>query len=323
MSAPRQTISYLTQRFAEAGIRPLGKYGQNFLIDLNLLEFLAEAAQVTPEDLVLEVGTGTGSLTALLAQQAAAVVTVEIDRHLHQLASEQLLAFTNVTQLQVDVLKSKHHLNPHVLDVLRQQLQDRPLRLKLAANLPYQIATPLLSNLLACEFLPVSMTVTIQKELAERITAQPCRKDYGALSIWMQSQCEISILRILPPTVFWPRPKVESAIIQIVPQPEKRSRIEDLAFFHTFVRSMFFHRRKFLRSELWSAFKEHLDKPAVDEILSHQRLGPSTRAEELDPDAMLDLCRCVRARLDAAGAQLASLNSVPGKDETDEFLDPA
>lgn len=296
MPSPRQTVSYLTRKFAEAGIHPNTKHGQNFLIDLNLVELLARTADVGPEDVVLEIGTGTGSLTAMLAAQAAAVVTVEIDAQMHQLASETLIDLDNITMLQQDALKNKNHFHPAVLDAVREQLDARPgTRLKLASNLPYNIATPIVSNLLKVDTVPASMTVTIQKELADRITARPRTKDYSALSVWMQSQCEIEIVRILPPSVFWPQPKVESAIIHVVPDAEKRSRFPDLEDFHTFVRSMFFHRRKFLRSELLSAFKGEVDKPTVDGILQQQGLQPTCRSEELDVPAMLSLYEAVRA----------------------------
>src|SRR4029079_4834706 len=127
-------------------------------------------------------------------------------------------------------------------------------------HLPHNFAPPILSNLLSTEITPASMTATIQRELAERIVAPPRTKDYSALSIWMQALCDVEIVRIMPPDVFWPRPKVESAIIHVVPRPEKRARIPDLKYFHEFVRSLFFHRRKFLRSVLIAAYKERLEK---------------------------------------------------------------
>jgi 16S rRNA (adenine1518-N6/adenine1519-N6)-dimethyltransferase len=164
-----------------------------------------------------------------------------------------------------------------------------------AANLPYNIATPLLSNLLSEETPPQTMTVTIQKELAERITAAPGTKDYGALSIWIQSQCRAEILRILPPSVFWPRPKVSSAFLQITLDDSLRQRIPNRPFFHDFVRAMFFHRRKFLRSELASVVKGQLGKPEVDAILADRNLDGTLRAEALDVDTMLALCEAVRA----------------------------
>lgn len=296
--SPRQTATYLKQRLREAGLNPDSRHGQNFLIDLNLLELLARTADVGPQDVVLEVGTGTGSLTALLAASAAAVVTVEIDQHLFQLASEVLAPFENVVMLHQDALRNKNNFHQNVLDTVRSQLDaEAGRRFKLAANLPYNIATPVISNLLLTDLDPVSMTVTIQKELADRITAAPGSKDYGALSVWIQSLCDAEVIRVMPPSAFWPRPKVHSAIVQIVPRPKKRARIADLEFFHVFVRSMFFHRRKFLRSEVLSAYKHRLDKPAVDDILGRLGLGPQARAEQLDVETMLALCELVRQKL--------------------------
>jgi len=167
-------------------------------------------------------------------------------------------------------------------------------RLKLVANLPFNIATPILSNLLALDHPPLSMTATIQKELAERIVARPGCKDYSALSITMQSQCRVEILRVLPPEAFWPRPKVSSAFVQITLDEGLRGRIPDRKFFSEFVRAMFCHRRKFLRSELLCAAKDRLDKPAVDALLARMNLAASARAEQLDPDTMLALCEAVR-----------------------------
>ena len=296
MPAPRQTVSYLVGRFREVGLRPDARHGQNFLVDLNLLELLARTADPGPDDVMLEVGTGTGSLTGLLAAQAAAVVSVEIDEHLHQLASEALIDCENVTLLHQDALRNKNNIHPNVLAAVKEKLDEAPgRRLKLAANLPYSIATPIISNLLSTEVTPVSMTVTIQKELAERITARPSTKDYSALSVWVQSLCDAEIVRVMPPSVFWPRPKVESAIVHIVPREEKRRRIPDLNFFHSFVRAMFFHRRKFLRSVILAGYKQ-LDKPAVDEIIAALSLGGNARAEQLDVSQMLALCELVRAK---------------------------
>lgn len=293
-----QTLSFLMRRFEQVGIRPKTKHGQNFLIDLNLLRLLFDTARVDEHDVVLEVGTGTGSLTAMLAGAAAEVISVEVDPQMHQLASEELVDFDNVTLLRIDALKNKNTLQPAVLSAVREKLAAGPgRRFKLVANLPYNIATPIISNLLACDVLPVSMTVTIQKELADRIVARPSTKDYGALSVWMQSQCEVQLVRVMPPSVFWPRPKVNSAIIHVVVRPDWRERIPDLKFFHVFARSMFFHRRKFLRSVIYSAYKDWLQKSDVDEIMAAMGFGETSRAEELDVPTMLRLCEAIRAKV--------------------------
>ena len=296
MPSTRQTVTYLQRRFEEAGIRPEVRHGQNFLIDLNLLDLLLETAAPTENDMILEVGTGMGSLTALLADHAAHVVTVEIDARMHQLASEELENYGNITLLQQDALRNKNHLADSVLDEVRKHIT--PGRtFKLAANLPYNIATPILSNLLTVDPAPVSLTATIQKELADRMVAPPGVKDYSALSVWMQSLCDIHIARILPPQVFWPRPKVHSAIIHIVPNAEKRALIPDLEFFHTFVRGLFLHRRKFLRSGLVAAQQEHLDKPAVDEVLAPFNFPVDVRAEQLPLETIQQLAEAFRLRL--------------------------
>jgi 16S rRNA (adenine1518-N6/adenine1519-N6)-dimethyltransferase len=296
---PNQTLTYLKRRFDEVGLRLNSRHGQNFLIDLNLQRVIAESAEFSPDDVVLEVGTGVGSLTALMAPQVAQVVTVEIDPRLHQLASEELIDFTNITMLQTDALASKHTINPQVLAAVQQRLDEAPnRRFKLVANLPYSVATPLISNLLMLDRPPDMMIVTIQKELVDRLVAPPKTKDYGPFSLWVQAQCQVEILRLMPPAVFWPRPKVDSAIVRITLDPRRRRAIHDLKFFHEFVRSLFLHRRKFLRGVMVAAFKDRLDKPAVDEIMAELQLGETVRAEELGVEPMLRLSETVQRRLE-------------------------
>jgi 16S rRNA (adenine1518-N6/adenine1519-N6)-dimethyltransferase len=292
----RQTKTYLRERFREMGIKPATRHGQNFLVDLNLVGLIVEAAELEPCDVVLEVGTGTGSLTTRVAPLVAAVVTVEIDHFLFELASEALIDLQNVTMLQQDALRNKNNFHDEVLAAIGRELeQDSARRLKLVANLPYNIATPVISNLLACPYVPHSMTVTIQKELADRIIAAPSTKDYGSLSVWIQSQCDASVVRILPPSVFWPAPKVHPAILRIVLNREKRSRIPDLRYFHQFTKSIFLHRRKFLRANVLSAMKGRLSKDEVDNVLDAMAFGPDVRTEQLDVETLLQLTEKVRA----------------------------
>ena len=302
MSTPRaaqQSISFLRRRFREAGIQPVTRHGQNFLIDLNLQRLLVDSAQLESRDVVLEVGTGTGALTALAAEKAGAVITVEIDRAMHQLATEHLYEYPNVTMLLQDALKNKNTYDAAVIETVQEQLATIPdARFKLVANLPYNIATPVLSNLLSTPVVPELMIATIQKELADRISAKPNTKDYNALSIWMQSQCRTETIRVMSPSVFWPKPKVTSAIVSITVDESLRSRIPDRKFFHEFVRAIFLHRRKFLRSVVLSALKKtEITKPEVDEIYASLDFGPDTRAEQLDVPTMLALSEAVRAKV--------------------------
>jgi 16S rRNA (adenine1518-N6/adenine1519-N6)-dimethyltransferase len=293
---PRQTKTFLLERFREMGIRPATRHGQNFLIDLNLVQLIVDSAELTKDDVVLEVGTGTGSLTQLMADRAAVVVTVEIDAHLFELASEQLIDLPNVTMLKFDALRNKNNLDDRIMEAVGEQLAAAPgRRFKLVANLPYNIATPLISNLLLTRHVPHSMTVTIQKELAERITASPSTKDYSALSVWVQSQAACEIVRILPPSVFWPAPKVSSAILRITVDPERRGKISDLQFFHQITKALFLHRRKFLRANVLAALKQHLDKPQVDALLDEMGFAADARTEQLDVSTLIKLADRIRA----------------------------
>jgi 16S rRNA (adenine1518-N6/adenine1519-N6)-dimethyltransferase len=292
----RQTKTFLMERFREMGIEPTTRHGQNFLIDLNLQRLIADAAELSRDDVVLEVGTGTGALSALMAERAGAVVTVELDAHLFELASEQLFDLPNVTMLRQDALHNKNTFDQRVLDAVGEQLAAWPgRRLKLVANLPYNIATPVISNLLLCPHVPHSMTVTIQKELADRIMAVPSTKDYGALSVWIQSQCTVDLVRVLPPTVFWPMPKVSSAVVRIVVDAERRAAIPDLRYFHQLTKSLFLHRRKFLRANVVAAMKRHLTKEQVDGLMSDMGFAADVRTEQLDVATLLDFTERIRA----------------------------
>jgi 16S rRNA (adenine1518-N6/adenine1519-N6)-dimethyltransferase len=146
------------------------------------------------------------------------------------------------------------------------------------------------------------MVVTIQKELADRMVAAPATEAYGALSVLCQALAEVSIVRTLPPSVFWPRPKVDSAVVKLVPDPAKRAAIGDLAWFHAVVRAVFLHRRKNLRGVLHSLYRDHLDKPAVDALLESLGLEGGVRAEALDVEEFRALAAALKERLGGASA---------------------
>jgi 16S rRNA (adenine1518-N6/adenine1519-N6)-dimethyltransferase len=298
LMSERQTLTYLKKKFEASRIQPQTKFGQNFLIDLNLVEMIASTAELTRRDVVLEVGTGMGSLTTIMAAQAGHVVTVEIDHYLAPMARAEFGSLDNITLLEQDALRNKNNLHPTVIETLQERVAAIPGgRLKLVANLPYNVATPILSNLLEIEPWPTRMVATIQRELAERITASPRTRDYSALSVWIQAQCRAEIVRIMPPSVFWPQPKVDSAILDIRPQKVLRDRIGDRRYFHTTVRNIFLHRRKYLRSALISAVKGDLDKEGVDGVLEALNIEPNLRAEQLAPQQMIELVQALRERI--------------------------
>jgi 16S rRNA (adenine1518-N6/adenine1519-N6)-dimethyltransferase len=290
------------RKFAAMGIRPQSHLGQNFLIDLNLLRLLHESGRIEENDVVLEVGTGTGSLTAPMSEKAAVIITVDVDPVMQDLAKQELFGRKNIRFIKTDILKNKNRLNADVLELVREELakpgtDGEKRHFKLVANLPYCVATPLISNLLLIDTPPELMCVTIQKELADRIVAKPKSKDWGALSLWLQAQCQTEIVRIMPPSVFWPRPKVDSAIIRLTLDEKRRKKIPDLKFYNEFCRAIFFHRRKFLRAELCSAFKTTIPKNRIDELMDEMEFAPTTRAETLPPKTMQRLCELCRQEL--------------------------
>jgi 16S rRNA (adenine1518-N6/adenine1519-N6)-dimethyltransferase len=288
--APRQTLSYLRNLFDERGIKPKNKLGQNFLIDLNLIDLLVRSAELAADDLVIEIGSGTGSLTARLVGHAGAVLSVELDPAFHALVSEGLGARPNLTLLHADVLRNKNQLNPEVLEALAAlRAQSGCQQLKLVANLPYAVATPVISNFLLTDLPFERMVVTVQWEIAERLLAEPGSKDYGALAVLVLSLADVSLVRKLPPSVFWPRPEVESAIVLIRPSAAKRAHVGDVQRFRHFLRDLYAHRRKNLRGGLAGLPGKRFGKEEIDRKLAELGVEGRARAETLDLETHLRL----------------------------------
>lgn len=281
--------------FKRHGFNPRHDLGQNFLIDINIIEAIVREAQLTPDDVVLEVGTGTGGMTTFMAQDAGHVVSVEYDSNMFQLAQDQAGRFENVTLLHMDALKNKNRLAPAVIQAIEDALAVHPKRrLKLVANLPYNVATPIISNLVATELPWMRIVATIQLELAERMAASPEVSNYGALSVWLQSQADVKVVRRMPPEVFWPRPKVDSAVVRLIPDLVKKSRINDRDFFHDFVRRLFTQRRKNLRTVVCGMYRKQLSKPQIDELLSVEAFPEGARGEELTVDQLVSVSNRLR-----------------------------
>lgn len=287
-----QTLSEIRALLAGAGLAPQHRYGQNFLIDLNLMRKLVDAAEVRAADTVLEVGPGTGSLTELLLETGARVVAVEIDHGLQALLRARLGEHPRFTLVQADALAGKHEVNPLALRALEAAPPGDGGHYKLVANLPYQIATPLLMDLLVLTATaPGSagprferLTCTIQREVGERLSAEPRSEAYGPVSVLTQTLARVTPSAILPPGAFWPRPKVESILLAIRPLPPEQVEVADVRAFAAFVQRGFQQRRKVLRRLI-----RELDTP--DAALAFHRAGvsPNARPEELGPAAWRSL----------------------------------
>jgi 16S rRNA (adenine1518-N6/adenine1519-N6)-dimethyltransferase len=303
----RQTLSYLRTLFQERGIQPKNKLGQNFLVDLNLIDLVVRTADLSARDLALEVGSGTGSLTMRLLERAGAVVSVELDSAFAALTEEAVGSHfalfapapgadgtrqENVRLVHTDALAGKNALNPEVLsavDELRRQAGTP--HVKLVANLPYAVAVPVISNLLLTDLPVERMVVAVQWEIAERLLAQPGTKDYAALSVLVQSLADVSLVRRLPPAVFWPRPKVDSAIVLVRPDVARRAHVGDATRFRNFLRDLYTHRRKNLRGALGGLPSGRRDKAEIDTRLAELGIPGTCRAEELDLEQHLRLCQ--------------------------------
>jgi 16S rRNA (adenine1518-N6/adenine1519-N6)-dimethyltransferase len=298
MPPRRQTQSYLRGLFARRGVAPQHRYGQNFLVDLNIHELIVGTAKVGPDDVILEIGPGAGAMTALMVGRGAAVVAVDIDPAMAGLTAEAVAGLPNVRVLNADALAAKHAMNPEVLDNVRAGLAVSPAkRFKLVSNLPYNVATPVVSNLLVHpELCPSLMVVTVQLELAERMRAAPGTEAYGALSVLVQALADFTLVRALPPSVFWPRPRVDSAVVAVVPDPAKRAEVGDLPWFHHVVRQVFLHRRKNLRVVLHGLWRDRWTKPEVDALLEPLGLTGLVRAEALNVEEFLALARALKER---------------------------
>lgn len=261
------------------GLRPRKAWGQNFLVGRDALDRVAAAAALRPTDVVLEIGTGLGRLTVRLADQAAHVVTVEIDESLAAVAAGHLRDGPNVTLLQCDFLEGKHRISPRVTQAATACSAGPHRPLRLVGNLPYGISSPALVNALEWEVPVNDMCVMLQKEVAARLAASPGTPEYGPLTVFVDYWATVEKVFDLPPSAFWPRPEVASTLMRVMRRPH-RVRSEDYARFATAVRRIFMGRRKTLAAALRNAW----GRPAAEAVLLATGLDPATRVDRLTTD---------------------------------------
>ncbi|MGA2678995.1 MAG: 16S rRNA (adenine(1518)-N(6)/adenine(1519)-N(6))-dimethyltransferase RsmA [Sedimentisphaerales bacterium] len=279
-----QSKSQIRELLDSAGVRPNKRFGQNFLIDLNLMRLLIDTANIQNNDVVLEIGPGTGSLTLGIAEKAGYCVSVEIDGVLANIAKQQLADKPNVEIIAADALKNKFEINPLVIDALNRARVIHNGRLLLVANLPYIAATPLIINLVTGPTIADSMFVTVQKEVADRMTSQPGIKDYGILSILMAATGEAKHIRTLKPTVFWPQPLVNSAFISYVRDPEKIKAVKSVEMLSRVTGALLQHRRKMLKSCCKLTADQLGEIKNWPEILNQLGIDPEIRPDNLTPE---------------------------------------
>jgi len=276
-----------------AGIMPNKRLGQHFLTDLNLMRLLIDSAHICHEDVVLEVGSGTGSLTEALAELAGSVIAVELDRPLAEITRQQLAAAANVEVINTDVLENKNKIAKSVTDAVQQAGDRFSGRFLLVANLPYNAAAPVMLNLTTGPVAADCMYVTVQKEVAARMTAAPGSRDYGIISIILAAMGDTKILRTLRPSAFWPEPQVTSTMLSFTRVQEKVRRIHSVDLFKEVVNLFIGHRRKMLKSCVRLAQNRLAAVHDWGDIFARAFVEPHHRGEELSADdyiALANLC---------------------------------
>ena len=266
---PQETIAVL-QRY---GFNFQKKYGQNFLIDTHVLDKIIGAAEIGKDDFVLEIGPGIGTMTQYLAEAAREVVAVEIDTKLIPILEDTLKEYDNVTVLNEDILKVD------IRKIAEEKNGGKPI--KVVANLPYYITTPIIMGLFESEVPLDSITVMVQKEVADRMQVGPGTKDYGALSLAVQYYAEPYIVANVPPNCFIPRPAVGSAVIRLTLYQEKPVKVNDSAFMFKIIRASFNQRRKTLQNGLYNSSELRIPKEKTVAALEEMGLTPTIRGEKL------------------------------------------
>ena len=282
LGIPRNTIEIL-QKYQ---FHFQKKYGQNFLIDTSVLERIIAAAQITKDDCVLEIGPGIGTMTQYLAEAARQVVAVEIDKALIPILEDTLSEYDNVTVINEDVLKLD------VRQVAEGMNGGKPV--KVVANLPYYVTTPIIMGLFESGAPIDSITIMVQKEVADRMQVGPGTKDYGALSLAVQYYAKPEIVANVPPNCFMPRPNVGSAVIKLTRHAEPPVKVQDENYLFALIRASFNQRRKTLANGLSNAPELKLTREGVTQALEKMQLPATIRGEALTLEQFAELSNLLK-----------------------------
>lgn len=256
------------------------RFGQNFLIDNSILEKIIESAQITNEDCILEIGPGIGTLTQRLAEEAGEVIAVEIDKNLIPILNETLADYDNVTIINEDILK---------VDINKIVEEHGGQPIKVVANLPYYITTPIIMTLFEKHVPLHSVTIMVQKEVADRMQVGPGTKDYGALSLAVQYYAKPEMITRVPAVCFMPRPNVDSAVIRLTCHEDAPVKTDDEEWLFAVIRASFNQRRKTLVNGLANAGNLDINRHQVEETLCEMGLPATVRGETLTLEQFSEL----------------------------------
>lgn len=265
------------------------KFGQNFLIDTHVLDKIIDASGVTEDDFVLEIGPGIGTMTQYLCERAREVVAVEIDKNLIPILSDTLKNYSNVTVINEDILKLD------ICKLAEEKNQGKPI--KVVANLPYYITTPIIMGLFESHVPIDSITIMVQKEVAERMQEGPGSKEYGALSLAVQYYARPEIVANVPPNCFMPRPNVGSAVIRLTRHEKPPVEVEDEKLMFRIIRASFNQRRKTLANGLNNSPEIHLPKEVIQESIVSLGVPENIRGEALSLEQFAELSNEIGRRM--------------------------
>ena len=277
LSDPKKTIEVI-QKYQFAFQK---RFGQNFLIDAHVLEKIVSAAGITKDDCVLEIGPGIGTMTQYLAESAGQVIAVEIDTNLLPILADTLKDYSNVKVINQDILKVD------INELVKEYNNGRPI--KVVANLPYYITTPIIMGLFESNVPIDNITVMVQKEVADRMQVGPGSKDYGALSLAVQYYASPYIVANVPPNCFIPRPNVGSAVIRLTRYQEPPVQVKDPKLMFKLIRASFNQRRKTLQNGLNNSPEISFSKEEITKAIESLGVSPSVRGEALSPEQFAQL----------------------------------
>ena len=277
LSDPKKTIEVI-QKYQFAFQK---RFGQNFLIDAHVLEKIVSAAGITKDDCVLEIGPGIGTMTQYLAESAGQVIAVEIDTNLLPILADTLKDYSNVKVINQDILKVD------INELVKEYNNGRPI--KVVANLPYYITTPIIMGLFESNVPIDNITVMVQKEVADRMQVGPGSKDYGALSLAVQYYASTYIVANVPPNCFIPRPNVGSAVIRLTRYQEPPVQVKDPKLMFKLIRASFNQRRKTLQNGLNNSPEISFSKEEITKAIESLGVSPSVRGEALSLEQFAQL----------------------------------